>query len=83
VYQVLIFWKKIWQNDIIQLLAFFQKPFSAICLLTMASAFKQIFNNYSRHRLMGSWLMGSLGYFHQIKPDFPVPKDSLVPNLSI
>jgi hypothetical protein len=35
---------------------------------------------YSGRRLMGSRLMRSFGYWDQIKPDFSVPKHSLVPN---
>jgi hypothetical protein len=38
---------------------------------------------YSGRCLMGSRLMGSMGYWDQIEPDFPVPKNSLVPNSSI
>jgi hypothetical protein len=32
---------------------------------------------------MGSCLMGSVGYWDQKEPDFPVPKKSLLPNLCI
>ena len=39
--------------------------------------------SYSGRRIMGSRIMGSIGYWDQIYPDWPVPNNSFLPNFTL
>ncbi len=65
---------QLWTND---------RELQKNVFITQAPDQSQITLIYSGRCLMGSRLMGSFGYWDQIEPDFPVPKNSLIPNLCV